>query len=231
MVAFWGRRTKSEEKTAMNRDGSSFALAIVGTGRARGQIAISCCPGRAYATPLPSYAARLLERDVATIARWGAEAAVSLLDELELARLRVKALPNLLADSRVAWHQVPLHPQQLPDPAFEHAWRSLAPQLIRILWRGGRIAVHCLDGKARAGVVAARLLVEAGCAPHDAINRVRAARQGALESLEQEEYVRAQSFLGRPGDEPGLLERDDLVEPDLESAAVEHISRRISAGS
>ena len=127
----------------MNRDGSSFALAIVGTGRARGQIAISCCPGRACATPLPSYAARLLERDVATIARWGAEASVSLLDELELARLRVKALPNLLAASRVAWHQVPLHPQQLPDPAFEHAWRALAPQLIRILWRGGRIAVHC----------------------------------------------------------------------------------------
>jgi ADP-ribosyl-[dinitrogen reductase] hydrolase len=215
----------------MNRDGSSFALAIVGTGRARGQIAISCCPGRACPTPLPSYAARLLERDVATIARWGAEALVSLLDELELARLRVKALPNLLAASGVAWHQVPLHPNQLPDPAFEHAWRALAPQLIRILWRGGRVAVHCRDGKARAGVVAARLLVEAGCAPHDAINRVRAARQGALDDPEQEEYVRAQSFLGRPGEEPGALERDDLVESDLESAAVEHIARRISAGN
>ena len=77
----------------MNRDGPSFALAIVGTGRARGQIAICCCPGRAGGMPLPSQAARLLERDVATIARWGAEALVCLLDELELARLRVKALP------------------------------------------------------------------------------------------------------------------------------------------
>jgi protein-tyrosine phosphatase len=213
----------------MNRDGSSFALAIVGTGRARGQVAISCCPGRACETPLPSYANRLLERDVATIARWGAQAAVSLLDELEIARLRVKALPSLLAASGVAWHQVPLNPQQLPDPAFEHAWRTLAPQLIRILWRGGRIAVHCRDGRSRAGLVAARLLVEAGCAPHDAINRVRAAGQGALDSFEQEEYVRAQSFLGRPGEDAPLAERDDLVEPDLESAAVERIARRISA--
>ena len=90
--------------------------------------------------------------------------------------------------------------------------------------------MHCRDGRTRAGVVAARLLVEAGCAPHDAINRVRAARQGALDSLEQEEYVRAQSFLGRPGEEAGLPERDDLVESDLESAAVEHIARRISVG-
>jgi ADP-ribosyl-[dinitrogen reductase] hydrolase len=215
----------------MNGDGSSFALAIVGTGRARGQIAISCCPGRAYATPLPSYATRLLERDVATIARWGAEAAVSLLDELELARLRVKALPTLLAASNVAWHQAPLHPNQLPDPDFEHAWRAIAPQLVRILWRGGRIAVHCRDGKTRAGVVAARLLVEAGCTPQDAINRVRAARQGALESLDQEAYVRAQSFVGRAEEELGLPERGDLVDSDLESAAVEHIARRIYAGN
>jgi protein-tyrosine phosphatase len=213
----------------MNRDRSSFALAIVGTGRARGQVAISCCPGRACETLLPSYATRTLERDVAAIARWGAQAAVSLLDELEIARLRVKALPGLLVASGVAWHQVPLNPQQLPDPAFEHAWRTLAPQLIHILWRGGRIAVHCRDGRSRAGLVAARLLVEAGCAPHDAINRVRAAGQGALDSFEQEEYVRAQSFLGRPGDGAGIGERDDLVEPDLESAAVERIARRISA--
>lgn len=215
----------------MNGDGSSFALAIVGTGRARGQIAISCCPGRACATPLPSYATRLLERDVATIARWGAEAAVSLLDELELARLRVKALPALLTASNVAWYQVPLNPNPLPDPAFEHTWRALAPQLVRILWRGGRIAVHCRDGKSRAGVVAARLLVEAGCTPQDAINRVRAARQGALDSPEQEAYVRAQSFVGRSEEEPSLLERGDPIEADLDSITFEHIAHRIYAGN
>ncbi len=43
--------------------------------------------------------------------------------------------------------------------------------------------------------------------------------------------MRAQAFLVRPGEEPGLPERDDLVESDLESAAVEHIARRISVGS
>jgi len=231
MVAFLGARQNPEEEIAMNGDGSSFALAIVGTGRARGQIAISCCPGRACATPLPSQAARLLERDVATIARWGAEAAVSLLDELEIARLRVKALPSLLAANYVAWHQVPLHPNQLPDPAFEYAWNAVAPQLVRILWRGGRIAVHCRDGKSRAGVVAARLLVEAGCTPQDAINRVRAARQGALDSLEQEAYVRAQSFVGRSEEEPGVPERNDPVDSDLESITFEHIAHRIYAGS
>jgi ADP-ribosyl-[dinitrogen reductase] hydrolase len=210
----------------MNRDGSGFALAIVGTGRARGQIAITCCPGRGGGMPIPNQAARLLERDVATIARWGAEALVTLLDDLELARLRVKALPALLEANRIAWHQVPLHPYNRPDPAFEHAWRALAPHLVAILWRGGRIAVHCRDGRTRAGLVAARLLVEAGCSTTDAMNRVRAARQGSLDSPDQEEYVRAQAFLGLPGE----LEREDFVEPDAELAAVERVARRIVVG-
>jgi hypothetical protein len=40
-------------------------------------------------------------------------------------------------------------------------------------------------------MVAALLLVELGCAPQDAINRVRAARPGALDLIQQEGYVRA----------------------------------------
>jgi len=38
-------------------------------------------------------------------------------------------------------------------------------------------------------VVAARLLVELGEAPLSALQRVRAARPGAVETVEQEEYV------------------------------------------
>jgi ADP-ribosyl-[dinitrogen reductase] hydrolase len=217
----------------MKEGGSSFALAIVGTGRARGQIAITCCPGRAAGVPpLASEAARLLQRDVATIVRWSAQAVVTLLDDLELARLRVKALPSLLAPHGIAWYQVPLHPSHAPDPPFESLWRTVGPQLTAVLWRGGRVLIHCIDGKARAGLAAARLLVESGCTPQDAINRVRAARQGALEDPAQEEHVRRQSFPGGPAHPHVVLdlESGELVEPDWEPAAVAHIARRVSAG-
>jgi hypothetical protein len=49
-------------------------------------------------------------------------------------------------------------------------------------------------------MVAALLLVEMGCAPQDAINRVRAARPGSLELMHQEEYVRAQVPAPRSAD-------------------------------
>lgn len=211
-------------------DSPSFGLAIVGTGRGRGQIGITCCPGRPNGPAPGAHATRLLERDVSTIARWGARAVITLLDDLELARLKVKTLPALLAAHGVAWHQVPLHSTPAPDPAFEQAWRALAPGLTAILWSGGRIAIHCKDGKTRAGLVAARLLVESGCETQDAINRVRAARQGALDNPEQEAYIRAQKFLRPTPGEAGALVREELVESDWESAAVEHIARRISAG-
>jgi len=54
---------------------------------------------------------------------------------------------------------------------------------------GQSIVVHCRGGLGRTGMVAARLLVELGEKPVTALQRVRAARPGAVETVEQEEYV------------------------------------------
>ena len=215
----------------MRVDRGSFALSIVGTGRARGQIAITCCPGRAGGLPLPSSSARLLERDVDTIRRWGAQAMVTLLDDLEMARLRAKALPELLASRGIIWHHLPLDSRCVPDPAFEEGWQRLAPVLLAMLREGGRLAVHCRDGQTRASMVAVRLLVEAGCAPYDAINRVRAARPGALENVTQEHYVCCQRHAMNPAQQLSLLDGDtpEMDELDAEAEAVYSTARGISA--
>jgi hypothetical protein len=114
------------------------------------------------------------------------------LDDLELARLRLQSLPGLLASAGIALYRAPISAQQVPAADFENAWQKIGPRLRDILWQGGKVALHCRDGKERTGVVAARLLVELGCQPLDAINRVRAARPGAIESTAQEEYVHRQ---------------------------------------
>ena len=173
----------------MNGHDSGFALAMVGLGNERGQVAMACCPGRAGALLLPSNDTRSLQRDVATLLRWGAQALVTLLDDIELAKLHLQDLPRLLSASGIAWHHVPLNPKRLPDVGFEHAWTGVARGLTGILRDGGKVAVHCRDGRTRAGMVAARLLIEAGCPPQDAINRVRAARPGAIEHPGVEQYV------------------------------------------
>jgi len=42
----------------------------------------------------------------------------------------------------------------------------------------------------RTGTIAARLLIEFGLNPDDAIKEVRASRSGAIETSSQEQYVR-----------------------------------------
>jgi ADP-ribosyl-[dinitrogen reductase] hydrolase len=51
------------------------------------------------------------------------------------------------------------------------------------------LVIHCKGGLGRTGVVAARLLIELGETPNAALARVRAARPGAVETPEQEDYV------------------------------------------
>ena len=55
---------------------------------------------------------------------------------------------------------------------------------------GGDIVVHCKGGLGRAGMIAARLLVELGMAPEQAIKEVRNVRKGAIETLAQETLIR-----------------------------------------
>ena len=52
------------------------------------------------------------------------------------------------------------------------------------------VLIHCRGGLGRAGTIAARLLIELGTEPGEAIANVRAVRPGAIETDDQEEFVR-----------------------------------------
>lgn len=50
--------------------------------------------------------------------------------------------------------------------------------------------VHCRGGLGRAGIIAARLLIELGMEPTLAIENVRKIRPGAIETCDQERFVK-----------------------------------------
>lgn len=176
----------------MSGDGSAYRLAVVGSGRVRGQIAMVGCPGRMAGIALPTTSAWRLQRDIATLKHWGTQALVTLLEKSELALMRLGTLPALLEARRIEWYHLPLRDGCIPDESFESMWRGAAPQLREVLWRGGRIAVHCVDGRSRTAMVTAKLLVELGCPTQDALNRVRGARPRVLVSAEEEQFIRRQ---------------------------------------
>jgi protein-tyrosine phosphatase len=186
----------------MSGDGSAYRLAVVGAGRVRGQIALAACPGRNGRMPLPSNSRWCLQRDVATLRHWGAEALVTLLEKSELLSMRLGELPVLLAAHGIAWYHIPLAEGNVPDGRLEAVWQPVSWRLRSVLWRGGRVALHCGDGRSRAPMMAAKLLVDLGCPIRDALNRVRSARPGVLSRAEELEFLLAQT----PG-EPYLVPR------------------------
>jgi ADP-ribosyl-[dinitrogen reductase] hydrolase len=90
------------------------------------------------------------------------------------------------------WYHLPVADVTAPGRAVELAWTEAGPALRAMLRAGRNLFVHCKGGLGRAGTVAARLMVELGADPEQAIADVRAARPGAIQVSEQEAYVRRQ---------------------------------------
>ena len=152
-----------------------------------GRIGLTVCPGKKR--PIAAAGARDLDLDLKAIRAWGTQALVSLIEPDEYSALGVEELP-LRARALLTHYALPMPDYGLPDAEWEERWLAEGPRIRAILRQGGRVCLHCRGGLGRSGLVAARLLVELGKTPDAAIAAVRAGRPGAVETREQEEYVR-----------------------------------------
>jgi ADP-ribosyl-[dinitrogen reductase] hydrolase len=166
-------------------------------GESGGLIGITFCPGKCGPSLYGFRWERDLTADLDRIVAWGARAMVTLIEDQEFDLLGVADLGARVRARGLAWHHLPIPDVQPPGERFESGWQTSGPVLRNDLLAGHRVLVHCRGGLGRAGTVAARLLVELGVPADEAIGRVRAARPGAIETRQQEEYVR--NLSGRLG--------------------------------
>lgn len=152
-----------------------------------GRIGLTHCPGRKLRV-VGLRESRDLPSDLDAILDWGASALLTLNEEHELSMLGVAALGDLAA-ARYEWIWLPIRDGDVPDAEFDRRWVVEGARLRARLVAGENVVIHCLAGLGRSGTIAARLLVEFGVAPPDAVLRVRAAREGAIENIWQERYV------------------------------------------
>ncbi len=136
-------------------------------------------------------------RHARQLARHGITALVSLLAVAEARELGcdLAALARACRRCAILWRAAPIADFAPPGPAFERVWRALGPRLHRLVRTGRGVALHCRAGLGRSGTVAARLLIELGLPPAEAIARVRTARPGAIETAGQLAHLEA---LARP---------------------------------
>jgi ADP-ribosyl-[dinitrogen reductase] hydrolase len=138
---------------------------------------------------------RDLMLDLDASSDWGAAAVVTLLEPEELMLLRVESLGQEVLRRNMLWFHLPIVDVSIPSEKFEQEWDVGGEELRSILRGKLDVLIHCRGGLGRAGTIAARLLIELGIEPKKATASVRAARPGAIETSEQEEFVPG---IGRP---------------------------------
>jgi ADP-ribosyl-[dinitrogen reductase] hydrolase len=154
-----------------------------------GVIGMTFCPGKKDPYSPTGPWERDLETDLQAIREWGAEAVVTLMEEFELDFLHVSDLPEKVRRFGMRWFFLPIGDVSIPDNHFESNWQTAGGEIRQILRAGGKIVIHCRGGLGRTGTIAARLLVEFGMEPDEAIRAVRMARPGAIQTISQENYV------------------------------------------
>jgi ADP-ribosyl-[dinitrogen reductase] hydrolase len=154
-----------------------------------GRVGVTFCPGKYDPHGMTGAWNRDLARDLDAIRDWGATAVVTLLEHKELTLLRVESLGEEVSRRNMSWIHLPIVDTRIPDAHFEQTWDVAGGELRSILRRGSDVVVHCRGGLGRAGTISARLLVELGMKPENAMASVRAVRPGAIENEMQEMYV------------------------------------------
>lgn len=101
-------------------------------------------------------------------------------------------------DHNMLWYHLPIQDVSVPDQVFEHAWQTIGEGLRAILRDGFNVLVHCKGGLGRAGMTAARLLIELGMPSDVAITAVRNVRLGAIETPAQVRHVRQLGRISEP---------------------------------
>jgi ADP-ribosyl-[dinitrogen reductase] hydrolase len=163
-----------------------------------GRIGITFCPGKRQRDAATGAWDRQLDVDLDAISDWGAVAVVSLTEAHELQALGVAGLGAEVRARHMDWLHLPIVDVSVPDAGFERRWGDAGEGLRARLRAGFDIVVHCKGGLGRAGLTAARLMVELGVPAAEAVATVRQVRPGAIETQAQLAFVLAQTHVPEP---------------------------------
>lgn len=165
-------------------------IAAVRANPAHGRIGITFCPGKQDCFAATGAWKRDLDLDLDAILAWGARLVLTLVEPEELVILKVEQLGEAVEQRGMRWLHLPIADFSVPNQTFEQHWITHGAEIRQMLRHGEDVLVHCKGGLGRAGMIAARLLVELGMEPNAAIRAVRRERQGAIETPAQLGLVR-----------------------------------------
>lgn len=141
-------------------------------------------PGLIGVAPMPGLAGDY-RGDLAALVAWTPTRVLTLAGQAEAEACGAGRLGTDLGRRGIDWGRFAIRDFGTPDAMARELWPAQAAGLGALLARGGRLLIHCRGGCGRSGMIALRLMVEAGEPPEAALDRLRAARPCAVETAAQ----------------------------------------------
>src|SRR3954465_5616293 len=158
----------------MQRTSQSHPLQIaeVSVGAGLGLVGVSFAPGKKQPGAISGSWHRDLATDLDAVAAWNAAAVLTLVEPHELEALDIADIGQQVHQRHMEWHHWPIADVSVPSAWFEKTWKNEVSSIACILQGGSNVLVHCKGGLGRAGMIAARILVQLGTDPMNAIAAV-----------------------------------------------------------
>ena len=129
--------------------------------------------------------------DLEHLRAWRPAIVLSLTTRIEMIENGSEHLGQLMQESGARWVHLPIADFGVPDTATAARWPVVSEQILSALSGGGRVLVHCKGGCGRSGMIALRLMIEAGEVPGHALDRLRGIRPCAIETEDQMRWAMA----------------------------------------
>ena len=152
-------------------------------------IGMTLCPGKRGESNYGGPWKRDLSTDMEVIREWGCRVLVTVMEPGELEAFHVTNLGACAASVGIQWYHIPITDGDPPDERFEVLWPVIAPVILNTLRAGKRVVIHCRGGLGRTGTITCLLMIELRFSALKALELVRAARPGTIETTAQEKFV------------------------------------------
>ena len=155
-----------------------------------GQLGLTLAPGK-KTDEKDTLWERDLETDLKRLREeYGVGVLVSLMEHDEYSDLEIPELFQEAEDQGMEVFYLPIPDYGVPNAPEDDDYKPFIKDIAKRIEEGEIVVVHCRGGLGRSGLVASSVLVALGHSAEGAIKTVRGAREGAVETPDQEDRVR-----------------------------------------
>lgn len=140
-------------------------------------------------TPCPGTKGVELESSLEQLKTKGVTVVVTALSDEELTEKSVEQLGEQVQALGMKWFQLVIEDDCAPGASFQLKWDAVSSDIQTALDNNQKVAMHCMGGSGRTGLLAAHALLERDWALDDIVGEVQALRPGAFTKPVQVEYI------------------------------------------